>query len=123
VNTPEFYERREDRALPDQPAAQPRPEEGAAPLAVHRDPSLPATTPTDQAKLQRPGVAWVRPSDLATLLGSPAARRGIDLQNELVRRSRRSPITAARAGRRITRTAIARPEPAASTTPGEELGL
>lgn len=119
----EFYERRQDRALPEQPTTQPEPENGVSALAVHRDPSIPATTPPDESSPQRPGVAWVRPTELATLLGSLAARRGIDLQTELVRRSRRAPIRAARAGRRITRTAIARPEPATSTTPSKELGL
>lgn len=123
MNSSEFYERREDRALPDQPATQSQPENGVPALAVHGDPSIPATTPTDDSSRQRPGVAWVRPSELATLLGSLVARRGIDLQTELVRRSRRAPITSARAGRRITRTAIARPTPSAPTTPGEELGL
>jgi hypothetical protein len=61
---------------------------------------------------------------MPTLIGSPWVRRGIDLHSELVRRSRRAPLTATSVGRRITRSTIARPEVAASTaTATEELGL
>lgn len=125
MNNNEFYGRLEDRALtPEQSPPQPRPEESVAALAVHRDPSAPeAAAPSNDPKSQR-GIAWVRPSELPTMLGSKWAGRGIDLQSDLVRRSRRAPITAARAGRRISRSAIARPEPASATVAAsEELGL
>jgi hypothetical protein len=124
VNHNEFYDRRDDRALtPQQNPSRPHPEEAEAALAVHRDPSVPVAPPRSEPKAGR-GVAWVRPSELPTMLGAKWAGRGIDLQSDLVRRSRRVPITAARAGRRITRSAIARPEPASPTVASrEELGL
>jgi hypothetical protein len=128
VNNNEFYDRRDDRALTsERNPPQPHPEESVAALAVHRDPSVPdaapSTDPGNDPKPQR-GIAWVRPSELPTMLGTKWAGRGIDLQSDLVRRSRRVPITAARAGRRISRSAIARPEPASPTVAAsEELGL
>jgi hypothetical protein len=124
VNNNEFYDRRDDRALtPEQNPPQPRPDEVVAALAVHRDPSVPHAAPSNDPKPQR-GIAWVRPSELPTLLGTKWAGRGIDLQSDLVRRSRRVPITAARAGRRISRSAIAHPEPASPTVAAsKELGL
>lgn len=122
MNTNHFYERRDDRVLSEDSSPQPRPEDPAPALAVHRDPSVPPTTTVTKAL--RPGIAWVRPSELPTLVGSTVARRGIDLQSELVRRSRRAPVTAAKVGRRITRTAIGRPAPITPTaTTTEELGL
>jgi hypothetical protein len=124
VNNNEFYDRRDDRALAsEQTPPQPHPQEAVAALAVHRDPSVPDAAPSNDPKPQR-GIAWVRPTDLPTVLGSKWAGRGIDLHSDLVRRSRRVPITAARTGRRISRSAIARPEPASSTVASrEELGL
>ena len=128
MNNNEFYDQRDERALmPEQNPPQPRPEEVVAALAVHRDPSVPDEVPgTDPGNVPKPQrrVAWVRPSELPTMLGAKWAGRGIDLQSDLVRRSRRVPITAARAGRRISRSAVARPEPASRTaTASEELGL
>jgi hypothetical protein len=128
VNNNEFYDRRDDRALtPEQNPPQPRPDEVVAALAVHRDPSVPdAAASTDLGNDPRPqrGIAWVRPSELPTMLGSKWAGRGIDLHTDLARRSRRVPTRAARAGRRIGRAAIARPEPASLTVAAsEELGL
>lgn len=124
MNDIEFYDRRDDRALtPEQTVAQPHPEESVANLAVHRDPSVPDGGPRSDRRPQR-GVAWVRPSELPAMLGSTWAGRGIDLQSELVRRSRRVPIRAARAGRRISRSGIARPAPASPmVAASEELGL
>jgi hypothetical protein len=124
VNNNEFYDRDDNRALTsEQNPPQPGPEEAVAALAVHRDPSVPDAAPSNDPKPQR-GIAWVRPSELPTMLGSKWAGRGIDLQADLVRQSRRVPITAARAGRRISRSAIARPEPASPTVAAtEELGL
>ena len=124
MNTTESYERRHDRTLPEK-AMLAETEQSVEALAIHRDPSLPGTTTTSAPPASRPSVAWVRPSELPTLVGAPWIRRGIDLQTELTRRARRTPQTAATgAGRRITRTAIGRPEatsPAATTTEG--LGL
>lgn len=123
MNNNELYERRDDRAMLEQPTPQPYSEEAVAALAVHRDPSVPSTSANSEMTPER-GIAWVRPSELPALLGSTWARRGIDLQSELVRRSRRAPLKAAMAGRRISRTAIAHPGPVTPTvTSTEELGL
>ena len=120
MNNNEFYDRRDDRALAsEQNPPQPHPEESVAALPVHRDPSVPDAAPTSEPKAER-GVAWVRPSELPTMAGSKWAGRGIDLQSDLMRRSRRVPINAARAGRRISRSAIARPEPASPTVAASE---
>jgi hypothetical protein len=127
VNNNEFYDRRDDRVLtPEQNPSQPRPDEAVAALAVNRDPSVPdaaaSTNPGNDPRPQR-GIAWVRPSELPTMLGSKWSGRGIDLQSDLVCRSRRVPIRAARAGRRIGLAAIARPESASATVAAsEELG-
>ncbi len=122
MNTNEFYERRDDRALTEESTPQPRTEGPVTALAVHRDPSVPPATTTTKA--QRPGVAWVRPTELPTLVGSTVARRGIDLQSDLVRRSRRAPLTATEAGRRIMRAAIGRHSPITPrATATEELEL
>lgn len=116
MNTPDFYERRDDRTLPEQPPTPQARQDDVSALAVHRDPSVQTSPSATQADRTRPTVAWVRPSDLPTLIGATSVRRGIDLQSELVRRARRAPAkTAARASRRVTRTATARPEPAAPT--------
>jgi hypothetical protein len=124
VNNNEFYDRHDNRALtPEQNPPQPHPEEAVAALAVHRDPSVPHAAPSHDPTPQR-GIAWVRPSELPTMIGTKWAGRGIDLQSDLVRQSRRVPIRVARAGRRISRSAIARPEPGFPTVAAsEELGL
>jgi len=124
VNTPDPYERRLDRTLPE-PAPAPDAEKAVDALAVHRDPSVPTAEATQEAERSQPGVAWVRPSEMPTLLGSKFVRRGIDLQAELTRRARRTPGTAvSKALRRITRTSIARPDSAGpSITNQEGLGL
>jgi hypothetical protein len=123
MNNNDHYERREDRAMPEQPTPQPQTDDAVNALALHRDPSVPVAKERTEPTVQR-GIAWVRPSELPTLVGSKLANRGIDLQSELVRHSRRAPIRAAKAGRRISRAAIARPEqvtPAVTSTEG--LGL
>ena len=132
MNTPDPYERRIDRSLDEAPRQRTQPdqttlnlatEQAAEPsaLAVHRDPSQPTLAAAAEADRSKPGIAWVRPSELPTIVGAPWVRRGIDLQAELTRRARRSPITAtARARGRISRTAIARPEPATPTTTTRE---
>lgn len=124
MNTPEPYERRLDRALPE-PAPTPEAEKGVDALAVHLDPSVPTGEVKQEADRSRASVAWVRPSEMPTLLGSKFVRRGIDLQAELTRRARRTPGAAvSKASRRITRTSIARPDTASpSITDQEGLGL
>lgn len=123
MNTKNFYERRADRVLPEEVPPQSQSDHSTAVLAVHRDPSVPTTPLSNAAKPER-GLAWVRPSELPTLIGSTWGRRGIDLQAELVRRSRRAPIKGARAGRRITRAVISpSTTPRTTTTRTEDFGL
>lgn len=124
MNTPEPYERRLDRTLPE-PAPTPEAEKAVDALAVHRDPSVPAAEARQETDRSQPSVVWVRPSEMPTLLGSKFVRRGIDLQAELTRRARRTPGAAAsKASRRITRTSIARSDNSgASITDQEGLGL
>lgn len=121
MNTNDPYDRRTDLSL-DEATTRPEQTTEVAALAVHRDPSQPAANDAaPEPTLPKRTVAWVRPTDLPGVLGAPMARRGIDLQAELTRRARQAP---ARAGRRITRSAIARPEtPTSTTTNREGLGL
>lgn len=113
------YERRLDREI--EPPS-PEPSEGAEAnaLAHHRDPSLSHDGVSAPENLGRPSVAWVRPSELPTAVGSKFIRRGIDLQSELTRRARRGPGAAARSAQRLSRRSIARPEP---STPTVERGV
>jgi hypothetical protein len=124
VNTPEPYEHRLDRTIPE-PAPTPDAEKAVDALAVHRDPSAPTAGAQQETEHSQPGVAWVRPSEMPTLLGSKLVRRGIDLQSELTRRARRTPGTAvSKSSRRITRTSIARPDTSSpKITDHEGLGL
>lgn len=124
MNTPEPYERRLDRTLPE-PVPAPETEKAVDALAVHRDPSVPASDAQRETERTQRSVAWVRPSEMPTLLGSKFVRRGIDLQAELTRRARRTPGAAvSKASRRITRTSIARPDTTSpSVTNQEGLGL
>ncbi|SER92573.1 hypothetical protein SAMN05443377_11910 [Propionibacterium cyclohexanicum] len=75
----------------------------ASDLARHRDPSLTkqAATTTEVAakKKARPGVEWVRPSELLVSRGGRIAGRGINFQAELARRARRLPGQTYRATR------------------------
>lgn len=120
MNTSDPYDRRTDRSL-DEATTHPEQTAEVAALAVHRDPSQPAANTAPEPTPAIRTVAWVRPTDLPAVLGAPWARRGIDLQAELTRRARQAP---ARAGRRITRAAIARPEtPSPTTTTRDGLGL
>jgi hypothetical protein len=90
----EPIERDTDRA-----EATPREGEASA-LAWHRDPSLTTqATGKDTAKKARPGVEWVRPTDLMASRSARMAGRGIDFQAELARRARRVPGQAYRATR------------------------
>lgn len=122
MNHNEFYERHDPRVQPEVEPAQPPNEDAHSALAVHRDPSVPVAE--SPAPATQRNVAWVRPSEFPTLLGSTWVGRGIDLQAELARRSRRGPIKAVRATRRTSRAAIARTEaPAPTATTTEELEL
>ena len=124
MNTPDPYVRHLDRTPPE-PAPTPDAEKAVDALAVHKDPSAPTSGARQETDRSHPSVAWVRPSEMPTLLGSKFVRRGIDLQAELTRRARRTPGTAvSKALRRITRTSIARPDSAGpSITNQEGLGL
>ena len=117
------YARRTDRNVDEATKRTEQPPERSA-LAVHGDPSRPRPATTFEPGRIRASIAWVRPSDLPTAIGAPWARRGIELQADLTRRARRSPAKAtARVARRITRTAIARPETTTATTTREGLEL
>ena len=73
---------------PDWPERDETPREGeTSALARHRDPSLTKDT-TEAAKKQRPGVEWVRPTDLMARHSANVAGRGLDFQAELARRTR-----------------------------------
>lgn len=128
MNTPEAYLHQPERTMAEQaaPATGTRPAAVDASvagtsvdlnlLAVHGDPSqkrqaLPAAAPGSGRT-----VAWVRPSELPTMVGGPALRRAADAQGEAVRRVRRAPA-------RVTRAAIARPEPAPSMPVRRDEGL
>ncbi len=107
MNGPEPYDRRLDRRS-DEAAPRPEATQTAEPpaLAVRRDPSQ---QPVASSQQEAHSIAWVRPTDLATRVGSPVAGRSIDLQTALATRARRVPSSIASAGRRTTRSAIARP--------------
>ena len=94
-------------------------------LAVHRDPSQsPAERRGPEEVKAKRTIAWVRPSELVTTLGSDRLRRGIDLEAELARRARRTPAHAAwKIRRRITRNAIGRPESSAPTVTDQGIRL
>jgi len=112
VNTHSEYRRHGYQ--PPEPRA-PQPEAEASELARHRDPSL--STATGTPAIAQKHVTWVRPTELASYAG-PLVGRGIDLHAELVRRARRTPITATRA---IRRPAPPTPPPAANRTEGLQL--
>lgn len=120
MNTQETYERRLDRSIPEPTADRDLAWTSDA-LAVRRDPSVPVTAPAPDADRSAPGLAWVRPSAMPTLLGSRVAGRGIDLQTELTRRARRTPgAVLSNASRRLTRTSSAQHDPAFPSTTDHE---
>ena len=123
MNTPEPYERRLDRPI--SLAAPARENQRPPELAVGGDPSVPKGQSMPEPERGRPGLVWVRPTELSTMLGARSLRRGIDVEAELARRARRLPGAAVRhASRRITRTSIARPGTTSPTISGQEgLGL
>jgi hypothetical protein len=91
VNTHAEYRRQSYRPPEQTPPVQGS-EAATSALAHYGDPSLAAGAKAPTAK----GIAWVRPTELATY-AAPMVGRGIDLQSELVRRARRSPTTTTRA--------------------------
>ncbi|MFD4323595.1 hypothetical protein ACFWQC_03105 [Nocardioides sp. NPDC058538] len=108
MNTDDGYSRDTDRRMPD--ATTPPEPATLDPLATHRDPSTNQVT-TSPA---RNGIAWVRPSDLPTMLGGHVLGRGLDLKADLVRRASRATSPKALKAP-VTRTAIADPEPPSIT--------
>jgi hypothetical protein len=116
VNTHAAYRRHSDR--PAEPAVPPPGTEAAiSALSHHRDPSLSpeGRPPTQAAK----GIAWVRPTELATY-AAPMVGRGVDLHAELIRRTRRTHVTTARA---IQRGIPHSPAPTSPTNRTEGLSL
>lgn len=85
MNSDQLYARNLDRKARDVDPPEP------AVLAVRGDPSRNLPTAPTPNKVGGRSVTWVRVSELATAVGSPAVRRGIDLQAELTRRARRAP--------------------------------
>lgn len=65
---------------------------------------------TAAAKVSRPGVEWVRPTELVALRSAQVAGRGIDFQAELARRARKAPGQAYRVVRARQRTDSQRAE-------------
>lgn len=113
MNVQNAYDRDLDRRLTESTLEHAGAAREPAPLAVHRDPSQHSRADV-AAQRSRNGVAWVRPSDLPTMIGSRVIGRGLDLKAELVRRanfpSRPKPLKA-----RVTKTAIAEPGPPSIT--------
>ena len=78
------------------PSGDPTGELHGARLAHRADPPIPAP---QQAPTSSRRVAWVRPTELPSY-AAPMVGRGIDLQGELICRTRRTHITAPRAAAR-----------------------
>ncbi|MGH3974702.1 MAG: hypothetical protein ACRDS9_15430 [Pseudonocardiaceae bacterium] len=113
MNTETPYDRDPSRRIPEPSAPSDAPTNDASPLAVHGDPSQHQMT-VQPTRISKNGVAWVRPSDLPTMVGSKIIGRGLDLKAELVRRANR-PTRPKAPRERVTRTAIAQPEPPSIT--------
>jgi hypothetical protein len=109
VNTHAEY-RRHNYRPPSSLVTAPGTEAVTSELARYRDPSLPAAERQTRTRAAE-GVAWVRPTELATFL-TPMVGRGIDLHAELVRRARRAPATTTRALERGAPHSAAPPQPA-----------
>lgn len=108
------YERHLDRSLDASEPAQVLAESETSTLARHADPSVRPAGSAATQEPSSPSIAWVRPSDLPTVVASRFVSRGIDLQAELNRRSQHAPRSAAR----VTRRTIARPSLNTPTTDG-----
>ena len=94
MNTLQPYRRRVDRDTREL-GTTPVPD-GSTDVATPPDPPMPGT-PGHSSSMngQRRTVEWVRVSELHAVLGSRVVGRGIDLQSELARRTRRAPSAAA----------------------------
>lgn len=112
MNTHAEYRRHSYR--PPEPPV-PNIEAAASALAHHRDPSLPATDAPARAPK---GIAWIRPTELASYI-TPMVGRGIDLHAELIRRARRTPVTT----RRALQRGVPSPAPAPEANRTEGLSL
>lgn len=119
MNTDANYERRWSRVDP-QPEHPLLTEADVSGLSHVGDPSLPQRTGSRGRAGDR-SIVWVRPTELVTTATSPMVQRAADLQAGLARETRRAPSAAIRAGRRITRSAIARAEPPMPTVEGPQL--
>ncbi|MFC5731527.1 MULTISPECIES: hypothetical protein [Nocardioides] len=119
MNTHAEYRRHSYRPPePPEPAPVPNTKAGASTLARHGDPSsLPATEAQAPPKAPK-GIAWVRPTELASYV-TPMVGRGIDLHAELIRRARRTRVTTRRALQRGVPSPA--PTPAAHRTEGLSL--
>lgn len=106
MNTDENYVRDADRRQPEPASTEP------SDLAKHGDPSKSGAT--KRSPISEHGIAWVRPSDVPTLIGSRVIGRGLDLKAELVRRANR-PTRSKSPMARVTKTAIAETEPPSIT--------
>ena len=115
MNTHAEYRRHNHR--PSEAPHSPEASHDANQLAHDADPSLTQAQPPTGTSSRR--VAWIRPTELASFTG-PLIGRGIDLQTELIRRARRTPITATRAARRRFGQSL---HPERTTTRKEGLGL
>jgi hypothetical protein len=113
MNTHPEYRRHAYR--PPETANSPAARDGISQLARHADPSLTQTQPTSAGAKR---MAWVRPTELAGFTG-PLIGRGVDLQTELVRRARRTPIVTAR----TVRNRVDRSLPQGGVSRKEGLGL
>ena len=114
MNTHAEY-RRHSYRLPEPPV--PITEAAASALARQRDPSLSLTEAQAPAKAHK-GIAWIRPTELASYV-TPMLGRGIDLHAELLCRARRTPVTTRRALQRGVHSPA--PTPAANRTEGLSL--
>jgi hypothetical protein len=117
VNSPAEYRRHTYRLA--EPSQSVRSADAAdSELAHHRDPSLSAAEAPAPAKAAK-GIAWVRPTELATYV-TPVVGRGVDLHAELMRRARRTPVTTKRA---LQRSVPSSPSPTPSANHTEGLSL
>ena len=121
MNADSTYDRDPNRSLPEPSTAPATPTHATSPFAVHGDPSG-RRVEASPTRISKSGVAWVRPSDLPTMVGSKVIGRGLDLKAELVRRANR-PTRPKAPKERVTRSSIAQPEPPSITHNQEGFSL
>ena len=115
MNTHAEYRRHSYR--PPEPPV-PNTEAAGSALARHRDPSLSAPEGHAAPAKAPKGIAWIRPTELASYV-TPMVGRGIDLHAELIRRARRTPVTT----RRALHRGVHSPAPAQAANRTEGLSL